>query len=104
LVQQYPKPKSDEEVDKNFNPRKLKGKIVEPKVSVKRLSDVMTYKIPLPDVKSEKEIELNRLTDSLELRAFAKDKGYFKILNIPKNHKLIEKNLDNGILNLKFSV
>jgi len=103
-IQQYPQPKSDKEDDRTFNPRKLKGKIVEPKVSVKRLSDAMTYRIPLPDVKSEKDIELNRLTDSLEIRAFAKDKGYFKILNIPKNHKLVNKNLENGTLNLKFSI
>jgi len=84
--------------------RKLTGKIIEPKVDVKRLAKEMIITIPLPDVKSEGDIELNRFTDSVELKAFAGDKGYFKILNIPKNHKLVEKSLVDGRLSLKFAI
>ena len=94
--QPYQKKKSAE--------RKLPRKIIEPKVRVKRLAKEMIITILLPDVNSEKDIELNRFTDSIEIRAFARNKGYFKILIIPKNHRLVEKSLDDGKLNLKFAI
>jgi len=84
--------------------RRLVGKIIEPEVNVKRLAKEMIITIPLPGVKSEKDIELNRLENSIELRAFAGDRGYFKILNIPKSHKLIERSLNNSKLNLRFVI
>lgn len=104
-VNLYPQPKQKKDINdaKRTEPKKLTGKVIEPDVKVKRLSNEIMFKIPLPDVKSEKNVELNRLTDSLEVRAFARDKGYFKILNVPRNHKLIDKSLDNGTLNLKFA-
>lgn len=84
--------------------RKLPEKVIEPEVQVKRLAKEMIFTIPLPDVKSETDIDLILLEDSIEIRALAKDKGYFKILTVPKNYRLIEKSLDSGNLNLKFSI
>jgi HSP20 family molecular chaperone IbpA len=84
--------------------RKLPEKVVEPEVNVKRLAKEMIFTIPLPDVKMESDIILTLLEDSVEIKAFAKDKGYFKILSIPKNYKLIEKSLNNDSLSLKFAI
>ena len=86
------------------NQRTLPANIIEPKVHVKRLAKEMIITIPIPGVKSGKDVELNRFTNSLEVRAFAKDKGYFKILNIPKSHKLVEKTLSDESLSLKFAI
>ncbi|PIV68360.1 MAG: hypothetical protein COW21_04320 [Candidatus Aenigmarchaeota archaeon CG15_BIG_FIL_POST_REV_8_21_14_020_37_27] len=90
--------------EKRQEERKLTGRIIEPKVNVRRLDKEIVITVPLPDVKSEGDIEVNRFTDSIEIRAFAGDKGYFKILNIPQNQKLVGKSLDNGMLNLKFAI
>lgn len=106
-VQVFPKPiaaQQKEPYQERRTERKLTGEIIEPKVNVKRLAREMIMTIPLPGVKSGADIELNRLEDSVEVRAFAGDKGYFKILNIPKNHRLVEKSLTDGKLNLKFAI
>jgi len=84
--------------------RKMPSIVVEPEVKVKRLAREMLFTIPLPDIKSGQDIELKILSDSVEVKAFGEKRGYFKILNIPKNYKLVEKNLNDGNLNLKFSI
>jgi HSP20 family molecular chaperone IbpA len=89
---------------KNPPSRKLPSNIIEPQAEIKRLAKEIVITIPLPGVKSEKDIELSRFSDSMELRAFAKKKGYFKILNIPSQHKLLQKDLTDGKLSLKFAV
>ena len=57
----------------------------------------------LPDTE-EKNIDVIVNFESVEVRALSNNnKMYFKILEIPKNTKLVEKRLDKGILYLKFS-
>jgi len=103
----FPQPKqsieSQPHVDKKLS-RKMPKNVVEPEVKVKRLGREIIFDIPLPNVNSEEDVELNILSDSVEVKAFAKKKGYFKILNVPENHKLIDKSLNEGNLNLKFAV
>jgi len=84
--------------------RKISGEIIEPETKIKRFPNEIIIDIQLPDIKSENDIEINRLSDSVELRAYAKDKGYFKILSIPRTHTLVEKKLVDGTLTLKFSI
>ena len=84
--------------------QKLPKTVIEPKVNIKRLSDAIVVNVELPGVKSEQDVGLNRFPDSIELRAHAGDKGYFKILKIPYRNKLVERSLDNGKLSLKFSI
>ena len=107
-VQVFPKPISPREdqnyVNKKSIQRKMPGTVVEPEMKVKRLAREMLFTIPLPDIKSGEDIELKILPDSVEIKAFGKKKGYFKILNIPKNYKLVEKSLNDENLNLKFAI
>lgn len=84
--------------------RKLPDRVYEPSVDIKRLATEMLVTVKIPDVKSENDIEISRLADSIELRAFADDKGYFKILGIPKSYKLVERSFSGGNLNLKFVI
>lgn len=49
---------------------------------VRRLSGKVVYEIDLPDVKSEKDIVVNELENSIEIKAFSKDKAYFKFLPV----------------------
>lgn len=68
----------------------------EPETKVRRLSDKIIYEISLPGVKSEKDIIINKLQNSIEIKAFAKDKVYFKLipLGLPiKNYKLVDEKL-----------
>ncbi len=47
---------------------------------VRRLSGKVIYEIELPGVKNLKDIVINKLENSIEIKAFSKDKAYFKLL------------------------
>lgn len=49
---------------------------------VRRLSGKVVYEIELPEVKSIKDIIVNELENSIEVKAFSKDKAYFKFLPV----------------------
>ncbi len=73
----------------------------EPETSVRRLTDKIIYEIILPGVKSEKDIIINKLENSIEIKAFAKDTAYLKLIPIAlpiKNYYLENNKL---ILELK---
>jgi len=57
-------------------------------------------KIDLPGVKSEDDIEVKRLEQSIEIKAFAGDKAYFKLIPIPENAK-INKKFKDGVLEIE---
>lgn len=73
----------------------------EPETKVRRLTDRIIYEILLPGVKDEKNIIIHKLQNSIEIKAFAKDKAYFKLIPVDlaiKNYKLEHEKL---ILELK---
>lgn len=66
---------------------------------VRRLSGKLIYEIDLPDVKSIKDVIVNQLENSIEVKAFSKDKAYFKFL--PVNFPLLDYRLSKGKLILE---
>jgi len=72
----------------------------EPGTSVRRLSNKVIYEIDLPGVK-ENDIIINRLQNSIEIKAFTKNKAFFKL--IPVNLPITNYSLKKGklILELK---
>jgi len=66
---------------------------------VRRLSGKVIYEIGLPNVKSEKDIVVNQLENSIEVKAFSKDKAYFKFL--PVSLPLQKYKLEDGKLILE---
>ncbi len=75
----------------------------EAETQVRRFGDKLIYEINLPGVKSMDEVFLSKLENSIEIKAFSKNKCYFKLipLNLPikkynlKNEKLVIEFLDN---------
>jgi len=68
----------------------------EAETNVRRLSNKIVYEIYLPGVNSLKDIIINKLENSIEIKALSKDKVYFKTIpNLPlikyglKKEKLI---------------
>lgn len=68
---------------------------------VRRLSNKIIYEIDLPDVKKLADVIINQLENSIEIKAFSKDKVYFKLL--PINLPILNYKLEKGklILELK---
>jgi len=71
----------------------------EPKTSVKRLSNTIIYEINIPGVKSLKDLSIVKLENSIEIKAVAKEKAYFKLL--PINLPIIDYELEKGKLILE---
>lgn len=73
----------------------------EPETNVRRLSDRIIYEILIPGIKDKKNIIINRLQNSIEIKAFTKDKAYFKLipLSLPIKRHYLEK--EKLILELK---
>ncbi len=74
----------------------------EPSTNIRRFSDKVIYEIDVPGVKEIKDISIIKLENSIEIKAIAKDKYYFK--SIPINLPLIDYNLSEGKLVLELGV
>lgn len=73
----YPKKLSEKEQAKLAKlPRE------EPETKVRRLTDKIIYEISLPGVKSLSNIKVNKLENSIEIKAISKDRAYFKLIPI----------------------
>jgi len=73
----------------------------EAETKVRRLSNKVIYEMNLPGVKKASDIVINKLENSIEIKAFSKDKVYFKLLPVKLpiiNYKLNKEKL---ILELK---
>lgn len=89
--------KMSEETAKRFAelPRK------EAKSKMKRISNKLIYELEVPGVNDLDDVFINRLENSIEVKALGKDKIYSKILNV--NLPLIRYGLNNGNLILELA-
>ncbi len=76
---------------------------IEPDAEIKRMPNKTIIEVELPNVKSKKDIKMNTFEESLEIRAYAGNKMYFKVLPLPKNSELIKKTFKNKKLKIIFS-
>jgi HSP20 family molecular chaperone IbpA len=105
--------KKQEEVRRKEEPRALvqsvhlgmgePKKTEEPQAEVRRTESKVIVDIDMPDVKSEDHIEVKDLESSVEVKARAGDKAYFKILTKPAQSRLTSKRFEKGVLYLEFS-
>jgi len=68
----------------------------EPETNIRRFSNKIVYEINMPGVKSIKDVSIIQLENSIEIKALAKKKVYYKIIpiNLPvKNYNLSKEKL-----------
>jgi HSP20 family molecular chaperone IbpA len=75
----------------------------EPKTEIRRVGDKIVVEMDLPGVGSEKDIEIKTLENSIEVKALAGDKAYFKILTKPPHSNITNHRLAEGKLHLEIS-
>jgi HSP20 family molecular chaperone IbpA len=75
----------------------------EPKANVKKLDSKVLVEIDLPGVKVLDDIRITELESSVEVKAVAGDKAYFKILTKPEQFRITQKKFDKGKLVIEFS-
>ena len=76
----------------------------EPKTEVRRLQNKIIVEMNLPGIESEKDIEVNELSESVEVKAIGDEKAYFKILKIPKGFRIVRKEFKDDKLTLELSL
>ena len=71
----------------------------EPETKIQHIGKRQIITINLADVKEE-DVQIKQLEQSIEIRAIAGNKGYFKLLPVPAN-AYVDKQFKNGILTLE---
>lgn len=71
----------------------------EAKTEVRRFSNKIVYEVDLPGIKNLKDVIINKLENSIEIKAFSKENAYFKL--IPVNLPIINYKLDKEKLILE---
>jgi len=82
-------------------PSRRISKITEPEADIKASGNKQIIQIKLPEVKSFNDIEVKKLEQSLEIKAFAKDKTYFKLIPIPSNSEIANKEFKSNVLKIE---
>lgn len=73
----------------------------EPIAKIRRFSDKIVYEISLPGVKNKEDVIINKLQNSIEIKALSKDKVYFKLIPLALPIKNYSVNKEKLILELK---
>jgi HSP20 family molecular chaperone IbpA len=77
-------------------------KVIEPKTTVRTAGAGIEIFTEMPGV-SEENIKVNKVGESLEIRGYAEDKTYFKIVPINKNLIITSSSLENNVLRLSLA-
>ncbi|HLD77640.1 MAG TPA: zinc ribbon domain-containing protein [archaeon] len=75
----------------------------EPESVVRRVGEALIADLEVPGVRSEDDIAVTELENSVEVRALAGEKAFFKIITKPAKLRLVGKKFKNGKLHLEFS-
>jgi hypothetical protein len=84
-----------EELKTKFETIKLKKikKVEEPHAEVFKGKGKITLKVMLPNIKSEKDVSLKKMQNSIEIKAYSTEKIYFKLFPVPKKSRIVSKKL-----------
>jgi RNA polymerase subunit RPABC4/transcription elongation factor Spt4 len=91
----------DKTEQKAYKERKIPKVTEEPETKIVMTGNVKKILIKLPDVKNINDIEIRKLRQSLEIKGFAGDKAYFKLIPIRPNAQISNKSFNNGILTIE---
>jgi HSP20 family molecular chaperone IbpA len=73
----------------------------EPETSVKNIGGRIIAEVSLPGVKKSEDIEIRVLENSVEVRALAGNKAYFKILTKPPQTSVVRREFGKGVLTIE---
>ncbi|MDI6806606.1 MAG: zinc ribbon domain-containing protein [Candidatus Aenigmarchaeota archaeon] len=88
-----------EEVEKI--PRKVPKVTEEPETKIEKINGKSLITVRLPGVKSEDDVEIRKLEQSMEIRAFTDDKAYFTLVPIKTGVEILRKSLEDEVLKIE---
>ncbi len=72
----------------------------EPETKIYKTHNKQVITLNLPNVKSLEDIEIKQLDQSMEVKAFAGDKAYFKLIPIPSDAQ-VNNEFKDGVLKIE---
>jgi len=90
-----------EEVEEGKRKIRIPKTTEEPETRIESRGNEETITIKLPDVKNLDDIEIRKLGQSIEIKAFAGDKAYFKLIPIRPNAQISDRSFKNGVLKIQ---
>jgi HSP20 family molecular chaperone IbpA len=75
----------------------------EPETCVRKTDGKILVEVKLPGVKDAQDIEIRSLENSIEVRAIAGEKAYFKILTKPPETSIFNRTFKNGLLTIELA-
>lgn len=81
--------------------KKSVQKVSEPQTKVSSEGSRVIIEMSLPGVETVRDIEISKMESSVEVRAYGGDQGYFKIIAIPDEARLVGKSFSAGVLRLE---
>ncbi|MFQ5975739.1 MAG: zinc ribbon domain-containing protein [Candidatus Hydrothermarchaeales archaeon] len=88
----------DEPEERVLIPKKPPKVTEEPKTTISRTDGRLEFRINVPGVKSETDINVRQIQESIEVRAYIGDKAYFTLFSIPPSSKICSKRLQNEVI------
>lgn len=67
----------------------------EPKTLIEQHDGRLVLRAELPGVASEKDIDIKRMAESIEIRAYAGDTAYFTLFCVPSDSRILSKRFEN---------
>ena len=75
----------------------------EPVTCMKKVGSKTLVEIKLPGVRNANDIEVKKLENSIEVKAIAGEKAYFKILTKPPKTNIFNQTFKNGVLTIELA-
>jgi hypothetical protein len=73
------------------------GKIEEPVADIRKTGSGVEISVDLPDIK-ENDVDVTKLENSVEIRAYSKERTFFKLVPIPRGSSVLEREFKDGKL------
>jgi len=87
-----PQPPAGQAASQHAAKQQPKARIIEeteePQTEIRQSGSSITVSMKLPGVRSWEDIQLTELESSIEVKAYANNKAYFKILKKPENFRI----------------
>jgi hypothetical protein len=92
--------KTEQQKQPSLEQRHIK-QVEEPETKMERSPSGLNIELQLPGVGAIKNVSIKKLEESIEIKAYAGDKMYFKVIPISPDADISEKKFANDVLTIK---
>lgn len=96
-IEEPEEPEEEQQKPKEEQKNRIPQRVLEPEGVAQRIGQHMLIRVKLPGVKEE-DVDVRKLAESVEVKAYKKDEAYFKQFQIPRTAEIISKHMEGDEL------